>query len=78
MEITVPAAPRPIAAWLLGAFSALHGAAAFVFGLGGRTPTNELAGFVMGTSACVLMVGAVLSYGLVRLRAELRAGMPPR
>jgi hypothetical protein len=68
--------PRPIAAIVLAVLSALHGAAAFVFVVGGRTPADELAGFVMGTSACVLLVGAVLSYGLVRLHAELR-GHPP-
>jgi len=70
--------PRPIAAWILGVLSALHGAAAFVFVAGGRTPANELEGFVMGISASVLMVGAVLSYGLVRVRAELRSHTPPR
>jgi hypothetical protein len=68
--------PRPIAAWILGVLSALHGAAAFVFVAGGRTPANELEGFVMGISASVFMVGAVLSYGLVRLRAELRSQTP--
>jgi hypothetical protein len=82
MSINVPGAPkrgpRPIAAWFLGVLSALHGAAAFVFVAGGRTPANELEGFVMGTTAAVLMVGAVLSYSLVRLRAELRNGTPPR
>ena len=71
-------APRPIAAWVLGILSAVHGAAAFAFAAGGRTPANELEGFVMGTTAAVLLVGAVLSYGLVRLRAELRATTPPR
>jgi hypothetical protein len=71
-------APRPIAVWILGALSAVHAAGAFVFVAGGRTPANELEGFVMGTSAAVLLVGAVLSYGLVRLRAELRATTPPR
>jgi len=71
-------APRPIAVWILGTLSAVHGAGAFVFVAGGRTPANELEGFVMGTTAAVLLVGAVLSYGLVRLRAELRATTPPR
>ena len=71
-------APRPIAVWVLGILSAVHGAGAFVFAAGGRTPANELEGFVMGTTAAVLLVGAVLSYGLVRLRAELRATTPPR
>ena len=70
-------APRPIAAWILGALSAVHAVAAFVFVAGGRTPANELEGFVMGTTAAVLMVGAILSYGLVRVRAELRHP-PPR
>jgi hypothetical protein len=56
----------------------VHAAGAFVFVAGGRTPANELEGFVMGTTAAVLLVGAVLSYGLVRLRAELRATTPPR
>ena len=71
-------APRPIAVWVLGVLSVVHGAGAFVFAAGGRTPANELEGFVMGTTAAVLLVGAVLSYGLVRLRAELRATTPPR
>ncbi len=31
----------------------------------------------MGITAAVLLVGAILSYGLVRLRAELR-NPPPR
>lgn len=70
--------PRPIAVWILGTLSAVHAAGAFVFVAGGRTPANELEGFVMGTTAAVLLVGAVLSYGLVRLRAELRATTPPR
>ncbi|HSB40918.1 MAG TPA: hypothetical protein VLK28_03725 [Methylomirabilota bacterium] len=81
MSINVPEAPRrgpqPIAAWILGVLSALHGAAAFVFVAGGRTPANELEGFVMGTTAAVLLVGAILSYGLVRLRAELRNSTHP-
>ena len=81
MSINVPEAtrrgPQPIAAWILGVLSALHGAAAFVFVAGGRTPANELEGFVMGTTAAVLLVGAILSYGLVRLRAELRNGTHP-
>ena len=71
-------APRPIAVWLLGILGAVHGAAALVFALGGRTPANQLEGFVMGTTAAVLLVGAVLSYGLVRLRGDLRATPPPR
>ncbi|HSL52150.1 MAG TPA: hypothetical protein VK878_24025 [Candidatus Deferrimicrobiaceae bacterium] len=71
-------APRSIAAWILGALSALHGFAAFIFVTGGRTPANELEGFVLGLTAAVLMVGAILSYGLVRLRAELRTATPPR
>jgi hypothetical protein len=82
MDIHVAAtprrAPRPIAAWILGIFSALHGATAFVFVTGARTPANELEGFVMGTTAAVLLVGAVLSYGLVRIRVELRNSTPPR
>lgn len=69
--------PRPVAAWILGAMSAVHAAGAFVFAAGGRTPANELEGFVMGTSASVLLVGAVLSYGLARLRAQLNQA-PPR
>ena len=71
-------APRPIAVWVLGVLSVVHGAGAFVFAAGGRTSANELEGFVMGTTAAVLLVGAVLSYGLVRLRAELRTTTPPR
>ena len=71
-------APRPIAVWILGTLSAVHAAGAFGFVAGGRTPANELEGFVMGTTAAVLLVGAVLSYSLVRLRAELRATTPPR
>lgn len=83
MDITISGAPRrsprPIAAWILGILSAVHGFAAFVFVAGGRTPANELEGFVMGISAAVLMVGAILSYSLVRLRAELRDNAtPPR
>jgi hydrogenase/urease accessory protein HupE len=70
--------PRPVAAWILAAMGLLHGAAAFVFGAGGRTSANELEGFVMGISASVLLVGAVLSYGLVRLRADLHQHAPPR
>jgi len=70
--------PRPVAVWILGALSAGHGAAAFVFVAGGRTTANELEGFVMGTTAAVLLVGAILSYGLARLRAELRHAAPPR
>jgi hypothetical protein len=71
-------APRPIAAWVLGIFSAVHGAGAFVFAAGGRTSANELEGFVMGTTAAVLLVGAILSYGLARLRGELQNLVPPR
>lgn len=71
-------APRPIAVWILGALSAVHAVGAFLFVGGARTPANELEGFVMGTTAAVLLVGAVLSYGLVRLRAELRTTTPPR
>jgi hypothetical protein len=71
-------APRPVAVWILGILSAMHGAAAFVLVAGGRTSANELAGFLLGVAASVLLVGAVLSYGLVRLRAELRATTPPR
>lgn len=69
-------APRPIAVWLLGTLSAVHAAAAFVFVAGGRTPAHELEGFIMGTTAAVLLVGAILSFGLVRLRAELRNPPP--
>jgi hypothetical protein len=71
-------APRPVAVWILGVLSAVHGAAAFVFAAGGRTPANELEGFLLGVAASVLLVGAILSYGLVRLRAELRDPTPPR
>ena len=71
-------APRPIAVWILGTLSAVHGVGAFVFVAGGRTPANEIEGFVMGTTASVLMVGAILSYGVVRLRAEIRNATPPR
>ena len=82
MGIDVPGAshraPRPVAVWLLGILSAVHGAAAFVFVAGGRTPATELEGFLLGVTASVLLVGAVLSYGLVRLRAELRNTTPPR
>ncbi len=69
--------PRPVAVWILGALSALHAAGAFIFVAGGRTPANELEGFVMGMTASVLLVGAIVSFGLVRLRAELR-NSPPR
>ncbi len=82
MGIDVPGAPhrapRPVAVWILGILSAVHGAAAFVLVVGGRTSANELAGFLLGVAASVLLVGAVLSYGLVRLRAELRNTTPPR
>jgi hypothetical protein len=44
---------------------------------GGRT-SAEIEGFVLSLTAAVLMVGAILSYGLVRLRAELRTATPPR
>jgi L-aminopeptidase/D-esterase-like protein len=71
-------AARPIAAWILGIVGAAHGAVAFVFVTGARTPANEIEGFTMGTTAAVLLVGAVLSYGLVRVRAELRNLAPPR
>jgi len=67
-----PRRPRSIAAPILGVLSALHGAAAFVFVAGGRTSANEVEGFLMGLTAAVLMVGAILSHGLVRIRAELR------
>lgn len=70
--------PRPIAVWILGTLSAVHAVGAFVFVAGGRTPANELEGFIMGMTASVLLVGAILSYGMVRLRAELRNAMPPR
>jgi hypothetical protein len=60
----------------LGALSALHGFAALVFLLGGRTPANELEGVIMGLTASVLMVGAILSYDLVRVRAELGKATP--
>lgn len=70
--------PRPVAAWVLGTLSAVHAAGAFVFVAGGRTPANELEGFIMGMTASLLLVGAILSYGLVRLRADLRHPMPPR
>jgi hypothetical protein len=66
-----------VAAWILWAMSALHAASALLFGVAGSTPTYELAGFIMGTTASVLMVGAVLSYGLTRLRGAMSQG-PPR
>jgi hypothetical protein len=69
-------APRPIAAPILGVLSALHGFLALVFVLGGRTPVNEVEGFMLGVTASVLMTGAVLSYGLVRLLREVRAAGP--
>lgn len=72
-----PRGPRPVAGWILGALSAAHAAAAFVFVAGGRTPAHELEGFIMGTTAAVLLVGAILSRALVRVRAELR-NPPPR
>jgi hypothetical protein len=70
-------APRPIAVWFLGILSVVHAVAAFVFVAGGRTPAHELEGFIMGMTAAVLLVGAILSFGLVRVRAELR-NPPPR
>lgn len=70
--------PRPIAVWILGTLSAVHAVAAFMFVVGARTPANEIEGFVMGMTASMLLVGAILSYGLVRLRAELRTPPPPR
>ena len=70
--------PRPVAAWILGVLSAVHAAGAFIFVAGGRTPANELEGFVMGLTASVLLVGAIVSYGQVRLRAELRNSPPLR
>ena len=70
--------PRPIAAWILGTLSALHGATAFILVAGGRTPATALEGFVIGTTAAVLLVGAILSYGLVRVRGELRNPTPPQ
>ena len=70
--------PRPVAAWILGALGGLHGFAAFVFVTGGRTPANELEGFTLGLTASVLLVGAILSYGLARVRAELRHAASPR
>src|SRR6266849_9623890 len=45
--------PRPVAVWILGVLSALHAAGAFIFVAGGRTPANELEGFVMGITASV-------------------------
>ena len=69
--------PRPIAVWILGTLSAVHAAVAFMFVGGAHTPANEIEGFIMGMTASVLLVGALLSYGLVRLRAELR-NSPPR
>lgn len=53
-------------------------ARAFVFVAGGRTSANELEGFVMGTSAVVLLVGAILAHGLGRLRAEFRIPTSPQ
>jgi hypothetical protein len=55
----------------------VHAVGAFIFVAGGRTPANELEGFVMGMTASVLLVGAIVSFSLVRLRAELR-NSPPR
>jgi len=49
-------APRSLAVWVLGVLSAVHGAGAFVFVAGGRTWANELEGFVMGSSAAMLLV----------------------
>jgi hypothetical protein len=63
-------APWPVAVW--------RGPAAFMLVADARTSANELAGFLLGDAASVLLVGAILSYGLVRLRAELRATTPPR
>lgn len=62
---------RSVAAPILAILSALHGTAAFVFVTGGRTSANEVEGFLLGLIASVLLVGAILSYGLVRLRSEL-------
>ena len=70
--------PRPVAVWILGVLSALHAAGAFIFVTAARTPANELEGFVMGLTASVLLVGAIVSYSLVRLRAELRHSRPRR
>jgi zinc transporter ZupT len=70
--------PRPVAAWVLGVVSAVYGAAALVFVAGGRSSANELEGFLLGVAASVLLVGAVRSCGLVRLRVELRTPPPPR
>lgn len=63
---------RSIAAPILAILSAIHGVAAFIFVAGGRTSANEVEGFLLGLTASVLMVGAILSHGLVRLRSELR------
>ena len=71
-------APRSLAVWVLGVLSAVHGVGAFVFVAGGRTWANELEGFVLGTGAAVLLVGAILSHGLVRLRAEFRNSTSPQ
>jgi hypothetical protein len=80
MSISTPGIPTPprrsprlVAAPILGVLSALHGFAAFVFAAGGRTPANEVEGFILGLTASVLMVGAILSYGLVHVRSELRS-----
>lgn len=70
--------PRPIAVWILGTPSAVHAAAAFMLVGGARTPANELEGSIKGMTASLLLVGAILWYGLVRLRAELRDPPPPR
>jgi hypothetical protein len=69
---------RPIAALILGTLSALHGATAFVLVAGGRTPATALEGFVIGTTAAVLLVGAILSHGLVQVRGERRNPMLPQ
>lgn len=63
---------RSIAAPILAILSTFHGVAAFVFVAGGRTSANEVEGFLLGLTASVLLVGAIVAHGLVRLRRELR------
>ncbi len=70
-----PHTPRPVAAPILGTLSGLHGFLALVLGLGGKTPAIEFEGFILGLTASVLMTGAILSYGLVRLLRELRVAV---
>lgn len=76
VTIVRPAAPRrrlrSVAAPILALLSGFHGIAAFVFVAGGRTSANEVEGFLLGLTASVLLVGAIVSHGLVLLPSELR------